>query len=259
MNTQPPKRWVWGFARLAVTTFYRVDRIGGPIPDGPLLLVANHPNTLLDPALIQTTAGRPVRFLTKSTLFRRHPLSVLVRHSGAIPVYRTIDPGVDTTRNTEMFRAVEATLAQGDAICLFPEGVSHDRGRLVPLRTGTARMALASHARGVPITIVPVGLNFEHVSAFRSRVTAVFGHPFDCADLSEAYAADGQPGGSRADRSHQRTPQAAGGGGRAPARSSRRGTHRSVVRRGARCLARSARTHRPAPSHRRRPRTAATP
>ena len=190
VTTHPPKSWVWGFARLAVTTFYRVERIGGQLPDGPLLLVANHPNTLLDPALIQTTAARRVRFLAKSTLFRRHPLSLLVRHSGAIPVYRKMDPGVDTTRNTEMFRAVEATLADGEAICLFPEGISHDGGHLVPLRTGAARMVLNSQARGFPVTIVPVGLNFDHVSAFRSRVTVVFGRPFGCADLREAYGVD---------------------------------------------------------------------
>ena len=113
-----------------------------------------------------------------------------MRHSGAIPVYRKIDPGVDTTCNMEMFRAVGATLDDGEAICLFPEGISHDRGHLVPLRTGAARMVLNSHARGFPVTIVPTGLNLDHVAAFRSRVTVVFGRPFDCSDLSEAYAAD---------------------------------------------------------------------
>ena len=182
--------WVWLLARLGVRTFYRIERIGEPLPAGALLLVANHPNTLLDPALVQATAGRPVRFLAKSTLFAGHPMSPFIRRSGAIPVYRKIDPGVDTSRNTEMFAAVGAALAAGEAVCLFPEGISHSSGRLEPLRTGAARMALTSAAAGHPVTIVPIGLNFDHVARFRSRVTAVFGRPFDAGDHLALHATD---------------------------------------------------------------------
>ena len=181
----PPGRispWVWALARLGIRIFYRVERIGGTLPDGPLLLVANHPNTLADPALIQATAGRTVRFLAKSTLFADHLVSPLIRRSGAIPVYRRMDLGVDTSRNVETFAAVRAALEAGEAVCLFPEGKSHAAGRLEPLRTGAARMVLAGRR---PVTIVAVGLNFSRLARFRSRVTAVFGRPFDGGDLRE--------------------------------------------------------------------------
>ena len=115
-------RVLWKLVSVAVRVFYRVERVGSPLPEGALLLVANHPNTLLDPSLVQTTAGRPVRFLAKSTLFHGQFLSPFIRGSGAIPVYRKIDPGVDTSRNVEMFAAVQRALARGDVICLFPEG-----------------------------------------------------------------------------------------------------------------------------------------
>ena len=98
---------LWRLVSLAVRTFYRVERVGPSVPDGALVLVANHPNTLLDPSLIHTTTGRPVRFLAKSTLFRGQVLSPIIRRSGAIPVYRKMDPGVDTSRNVEMFAAVQ--------------------------------------------------------------------------------------------------------------------------------------------------------
>ena len=189
-QTTRPKGWVWNLARLAIRTFYRVERVGERLPSGALLLLANHPNALLDPAVIQTTAGRQVRFLAKSTLFQRHPLSVLVRNSGAIPVYRRIDPGVDASRNVETFSAVESALAQGEVICLFPEGISHDHGKLEALRTGASRMALSSTAKGHPVGIVPVGLNFDHMSAFRSRVTTVFGRPIEYDAVVADYSKD---------------------------------------------------------------------
>ena len=147
-----------------------------------MLLLPNHPNALLDPALVWATAGRDVRFLAKSTLFRG-PLGPVLAGAGAIPVYRKIDQGVDTSKNAETFAAVSAALAAGDAICIFPEGISHSTGRLEPLRTGAARMTLAAERDGTPVALVPVGLNFDRKTAFRSRVTVVFGQPFSRRDL----------------------------------------------------------------------------
>ena len=139
-RANPAVRWL---ARAACWVFYRADRIGEVPGDGAVLLLPNHPNALLDPAVIWATAGRDVRFLAKSTLFSG-PLGPLIASAGAIPVYRKLDQGVDTSKNAETFTAVSQALAAGDAICIFPEGISHSTGRLEPLRTGAARMALAA-------------------------------------------------------------------------------------------------------------------
>lgn len=183
-TVSPLVRWL---ARVTCRLFYRVDCAGAPPPSGPAMLLPNHANALLDPAIIWATAGRDVRFLAKSTLFEG-PLKSLIAGSGAIPVYRRLDQGVDVSRNTETFTAVDAALASGDAICIFPEGISHSTGRLVPLRTGAARMVLSAERAGVRVAMVPVGLNFERKTVFRSRVTVVYGRAFGCEDLSDAAA-----------------------------------------------------------------------
>jgi glycerol-3-phosphate O-acyltransferase / dihydroxyacetone phosphate acyltransferase len=177
------------FARLAAWLFYRVDCVGAPPADGAVLLLPNHPNALLDPAVVWSAAGRDVRFLAKSTLFAG-PFGPIVAGAGAIPVYRRADAGVDPARNAEMFAAVDRALASGDAVCIFPEGVSHSSGRLETLRTGAARIALGAGARGTNVALVPVGLNFDRKHAFRSRVIVAFGAPFSCDDLVEAWRAD---------------------------------------------------------------------
>ncbi|HXW08184.1 MAG TPA: 1-acyl-sn-glycerol-3-phosphate acyltransferase [Vicinamibacterales bacterium] len=178
-GVNPVVRWLAGAASWV---FYRVDCVGEVPADGALILLPNHPNALLDPAVVWATAGRDVRFLAKSTLFAG-PLRPFLQGAGAIPVYRRMDPGADTSRNAETFAAVAGALAAGDAICLFPEGVSHSSGRLEPLRTGAARMALEAEREGTPVALVPVGLNFDRKTAFRSRVTVVYGKPFSGADL----------------------------------------------------------------------------
>jgi len=179
-----PTRLIRWLARTIVRIFYRVDRVGTIPPTGAVLMLPNHPNALLDPAVIWATSGRDVRFLAKSVLFEG-PLRPFVKGSGAIPVYRKIDQGADVSKNVEAFAAVDAALAAGDAVCLFPEGISHSSGRLEPLRTGAARMALSAQKAGVPVSLVPVGLNFERKTAFRSRATVVYGPAFSCADLLE--------------------------------------------------------------------------
>ena len=171
---------VWGLGRLVVALFYRVERVGAALPPHPVLVVANHPNVPLDPPMIVATAGR-TPLLAKSTLFRMPLVGWFVRGAGAIPVYRRTDAGEDPTRNQEMFAAVEQALAGGAAVCLFPEGTTHSRGTVDPLKSGAARIALGAVARGIPVQVVAVGLNFDRKAVLRSTATVAYGQPFSPA------------------------------------------------------------------------------
>src|ERR1700754_2969206 len=102
-------------ARAIAAVFYRIDRSGSIPPAGAVLLLPNHPNALLDPAVIWATAGRDVRFLAKSTLFEG-AFAPILKGAGAVPVYRRLDQGVDTARNAETFMAVQEAFAAGDAV-----------------------------------------------------------------------------------------------------------------------------------------------
>ncbi|MDQ3556229.1 MAG: 1-acyl-sn-glycerol-3-phosphate acyltransferase, partial [Gemmatimonadota bacterium] len=134
-------------ASLAARTFYHLRISGEPPPSaGPVLLVANHPNSLLDPALVAAAARRPVRFLAKAPLFSDPRVGWLVRGSGAVPVYRRADDPSAMGRNDDTFRAVWEALALGDAVGIFPEGTSHSAPGLVTLKTGAARIALGAAA-----------------------------------------------------------------------------------------------------------------
>lgn len=173
-------------ASLSCRLFYRLHAGGAPVPSaGPVLLVANHPNSLLDPFLVTVAARRPVRFLAKAPLFSDPLIGWGVRAVGAIPVYRRMDDPAQIGRNEETFRAVHAALRQGSAVGIFPEGISHDYPALVPLKTGAARIALGAAAMtGGPFPIVPVGLVFEAKEVFRSAAYTVVGEGVRWDDLA---------------------------------------------------------------------------
>src|SRR5712691_5770127 len=145
---------------LCLDIFYR--RIEAPgleaIPqDGPLLLVANHGSALMDPLLLLVLVPRPVSFLAKHTLFPMPVVGHVLRRIGGIPVYRKQDDPGDAARNEAMFDACRNVLESRGAVCLFPEGISHDHPRLQPLKTGAARIFLrATSHSAIRVQILPV-------------------------------------------------------------------------------------------------------
>jgi glycerol-3-phosphate O-acyltransferase/dihydroxyacetone phosphate acyltransferase len=172
-------------ANSAARIYYRLYLAGERVPPrGPVLLVANHPNSLIDPLLVCAAARRPVRFLAKAPLFEDLKTGWMVRAVGAIPVYRRQDDPTLMDRNADMLRAAHDALGRGAAVGIFPEGQSHSEPSLVQLRTGAARIVLgALAAHGVRVPIVPVGLVFYDKAIFRSPALAVVGEPVPWDDL----------------------------------------------------------------------------
>lgn len=172
-------------ARAAARIFYRVQVEGHPPPKtGPVLFVANHPNSLVDPVLVTAAVDRPLRFLAKAPLFEERLVGPLVRATGSIPVYRRQDDPELMDRNTSVFEAVHAALADGAALGIFPEGLSHSEPSLARLRTGAARIALgAATQTGTAVPIVPVGIVLRQKDRFRSKALVLVGISVDWDDL----------------------------------------------------------------------------
>ncbi|MDF7812496.1 1-acyl-sn-glycerol-3-phosphate acyltransferase [Hymenobacter sp. YC55] len=175
------------------------DRLQTP---GPLLMVSNHPNTLMDPLVVAANRREPISFLAKSTFFKNPITRAILTSGNSIPIYRRQDvetEGAPVT-NEQMAAQNEATfgkcydyLGKGGTVMIFPEGTSVSERRLRPLKTGAARIALGAEARHdfkLGLRLLPVGINYFDPQHFRSDVLINVAPPIRVADYAEAYRQD---------------------------------------------------------------------
>jgi len=175
------QRLIIAVIRIVTNTFFRrIDVVGiENVPaDGAVIFAGNHPNALMDGWLLTAKCGRwPLHFVANAKLWKYSMLVPILNATGAIPVYRH-EEHEGKVDNQDAFEKLYEVLEAGHCMGIFPEGVSHTESKLIKLKTGAARIALAVIDRGKsPVTLIPCGLNYIHRHRFRSQVLIDFGQP----------------------------------------------------------------------------------
>lgn len=182
--------------RRALRVYYSEIEVHGTaaMPEsGPVMLLANHHNGMVDPMLVVGCSPRPVRFLARSGLFKIPLLGFLMREMHVIEVFRRDDPGYVKDKNSAVYDAVGQALAEGGVVGIFPEGRTHANPWLEEFRHGAARMALeaqAAHGLGEQLAVQMVGIHFEGTRLFGGKVLVTFAPPVTLESFRERYAED---------------------------------------------------------------------
>jgi 1-acyl-sn-glycerol-3-phosphate acyltransferase len=147
-----------------VNTLYRV-RVDGMqhLPEeGPALLVCNHVS-FMDPLLLMANLRRPARFVMYYKIFHTPLLRFVFRTAKAIPIAgHKEDPVV----LQQAYDAIDAALAGGELVCIFPEGGLTADGEIAPFRPGLEKI-LARR----PVPVVPLALRGLWGSVWSRRDT----------------------------------------------------------------------------------------
>jgi len=146
------------------------------IPDkGPLILVANHPNTFMDPLLIASITRQRIGFIGNAGIFSNKIIAKILRFFHVIPIFRKKDlqPG-EKSDNKQAFMQCHDYLSRQGTFLIFPEGTSYYELKLREIKTGTARIALSYEAlknfEG-NLKIIPIALDYSDAIQFRSIVS----------------------------------------------------------------------------------------
>lgn len=170
--------------------FSKIDmRHGERVPDtGPVIFVANHPNSIMDALVMGLVTKRKVNYLGHAGLFSNRLKAWFLRSCGVIPVYRREDAPDKMEQNISAFEACFQALEQGETIGIFPEGTSDLLRKVKKVKTGAARIALEAERRNgyqLGLTVLPIGLYFFSRSRFRSRVLLNVGQPIALSSYCE--------------------------------------------------------------------------
>jgi 1-acyl-sn-glycerol-3-phosphate acyltransferase len=139
-------------AWIIISVFYRVRPSGiENIPDeGPAVVVCNHVS-FMDPIILGGSIRRPLRFVMYYKIFEIPFVNFFFRTAKAIPIASARE---NLALMDEAFDKVDAELAAGNVVCIFPEGAITRDGEVQRFRPGIERIIAR---RAVPVIPVALG------------------------------------------------------------------------------------------------------
>jgi len=136
------------------------------IPEhGPVVLVCNHVS-FVDALIIAGCVRRPVRFVMYYKIYNLPILNFIFRTARAISIAGKYQ---DESLLNKAFDDIDQALADGDVVCIFPEGKLTADGKMNTFRDGIERIV---NRRAVPV--IPMALQGLWGSAFSRHKANIF-------------------------------------------------------------------------------------
>jgi 1-acyl-sn-glycerol-3-phosphate acyltransferase len=173
-------------SRLAIRIYCRKIIINKPELlqlKGPVLLAANHPNSFLDSVIIDTIFEQPVWSLARGDAFKKKFFARILQSLKILPVYRTSEGVENLSENYKTFEACIALFRDNGLVTIFSEGKCINEWHLRPLKKGTARLAIKAWEENIPLTVLPVALNYNSFTRFGKNMFINFGEPITVKDI----------------------------------------------------------------------------
>lgn len=138
-------------AWMLINTIYRlrVRNINLVPKEGAAVLICNHVS-FVDAIVIAAAVPRPIRFIMDHQIFKIPVLSWIFRTMRAIPVASAKD---NPELKEKAFKEAAQALANGELVCIFPEGKITFDGEINPFKTGVEEILSRTSAPVIPMAL----------------------------------------------------------------------------------------------------------
>ena len=136
---------------------------------GAAILVCNHVS-FVDAVLLMAASPRPIRFIMDQQIFKMPVLGWFFKLAKAIPI---ASQRVDPAAYEQAFARASEVLADGDLLCIFPEGALTRDGELGEFKGGVMKLLETN-----PVPVVPLALQNLWGSYFSRVDGAAMRKPF---------------------------------------------------------------------------------
>jgi 1-acyl-sn-glycerol-3-phosphate acyltransferase len=189
---------IYGFLKVYVgfilKFFIKDIKINGKenIPaNGAVMFASFHPNSFLDAILLDCLVDRPIWSLARGDAFKRDWVRNLLTKLYMMPIYRISEGKENLDKNDETFEKCSLVFKQKGQVLIFSEGLCTNQTQLLPLKKGTARLALQSWQEGIGVDVIPTALNYDQFTSIGKKIVLNFEAPirreeFDDCSVSGA-------------------------------------------------------------------------
>ena len=140
---------------------------------GPLLIIANHPNSFLDALIIGSYYKRRVYFLARGDAFKKPIHRFLLESLNMIPVYRLREGKAYLHLNDYAFNKSIDLLSKGYAVLIFIEGTCINSHELQPFKKGTARILEGIQKLNIQPRIHIAGIAYNQLKGIGKTVNLI--------------------------------------------------------------------------------------
>ena len=142
---------------------------------GPLLIVANHPDSFFDALIIAANCKYPVSFLARGDVFTKPWHNFLLRALNMMPVYRQREGKEHLHKNQNSFDASVDVLKNGGILLIFIEGTCLNKNEIQPFKKGAARILQQAVAAGVTPAVLPAVITYNGFKHFGKKIFLMLG------------------------------------------------------------------------------------
>jgi 1-acyl-sn-glycerol-3-phosphate acyltransferase len=145
---------------------------------GPLLIVANHPDSFFDALVIAANCSHPVSFLARGDVFTKPWHDFLLRSLKMMPVYRQREGKEHLHKNQNSFDASVEVLKNNGILLIFIEGTCLNKNEIQPFKKGAARILQQAVAAGVTPSVLPAVITYNGFKHFGKKIYLMLGKTF---------------------------------------------------------------------------------